>query len=52
MDESSKYPRLERFLAAHPGWTLDDVLTFTENELKNKGEKEYESNPKAKIESR
>jgi len=31
-----EYPRLQKFLAEHPGWTLDDVLTFTEKELKER----------------
>ena len=36
-----EYPRLQKFMAEHPGWTLDEVLTFTENELK-KQELEHE----------
>lgn len=29
----SKYPRVERFMAEHPGMSLDDALTLVEKEI-------------------
>lgn len=29
-----KYPRSERFLRDHPEWSIDEALSWTENELK------------------
>ena len=32
-----EYPRLKKFMTEHPGWTLDDVLDYTEQQLKGEG---------------
>lgn len=29
----NKYPYAKKFLDQHPGWTMDDCLTFVESEI-------------------
>ena len=46
MVDFSKYPRTQRFLIEHPGMTLDQLLIWTENELKNKEREAHGQQPK------
>lgn len=40
MSQEEKYPRLSKLLRENPGWTLDQALIWTENELKRLEAKE------------
>ena len=33
----SKYPRTQKFLSEHPGWTIDDAIVYLEKECERRG---------------